>query len=157
MEQNKKASGLEITGMHEDAEGKYYSVVLLNTEKMNASGVQYTGDIKHLIRGIKRQPRVFCEVDPYHDYRFNISFQEDRYASAVCTIDQKNVCAAIENVKHNTVLGQVTGQLRPWGPQAKLVRDLMENRNANVTFGMRALANPKGQVDKIICWDLIPE
>lgn len=153
----KERNLIEITGKGEDSNGKFYSVVLLDQTKMNASGRQYTGDIAHLVRGIKRMPRLFCEVDPYHDYRFQIPMADDKHISAVCTIDQKNVCASIENIRHDKVNGKVKAELRPFGPHAKMVNALMENRNQNVTFGMRALATPSGAIDKVICWDLLPE
>lgn len=156
MEKNNKR-GLEITGQGEDAAGKFYTVTLLEAGRMTADGRVYNGDIAHLIRGIKRNPRVFCEVDPYHDYRFQVPMVDDKHISAVTTIDMKNVCAAIENVRHDKVKGLVRGELRPFGPHARMVQSLMDERNQNVTFGMRALATPQGAIDKVICWDLLPE
>ena len=109
------------------------------------------------MRGIKRMPRVFCEVDPYHDYRFQIPMADDKHVVAVSSIDTKNVCAAIEDLRHDIRGGRLTAKLRPWGPHARMVNELMEARNQNVTFGMRALATPTGAIDKVICWDLLPE
>ncbi|QVW28638.1 putative prohead core scaffolding protein and protease [Erwinia phage pEa_SNUABM_8] len=157
MEKNNDLRGLQITGQGEDNNGKFYSVVLLDTTRMSADGRQYNGDIAHLIRGIKRQPRVLCEVDPYHDYRFQIPMSDDKHIPAVCTIDQKNVCASIENIRHEKLNGKVKAELRPFGPHARMVNDLLEGRNQNVTFGMRALSTPAGAIDKVICWDLLPE
>lgn len=156
MEKNNKR-GLEITGQGEDSHGKFYTVTLLEVGKMRADGKVYNGDIKHLMRGIKRMPRVFCEVDPYHDYRFQIPMADDKHVVAVSSIDTKNVCAAIEDLRHDIRGGRLTAKLRPWGPHARMVNELMEARNQNVTFGMRALATPSGAIDKVICWDLLPE
>lgn len=149
--------GLKVTGTGEDSNGKYLTVTLLDTSIMNRNGRVYAGDMKHLIRGIVRQPRVFCELDPYHDYRFQAQPSQDRYAALWSTIDTANVCAAIEDIRHNAAKQEVTGILRPWGPQASFLRNLMERDDVNYTFGMRALAVPNGQIDKIVCWDLLPE
>ncbi|QQO90617.1 putative prohead core protein protease [Erwinia phage pEa_SNUABM_42] len=157
MDKKTERNLLEITGKGEDNNGKFYSVVLLDQSKINANGRQYNGDLAHLVRGIKRMPRLFCEVDPYHDYRFQFPVTDDRSVSGPCTVDMKNVCASIENIRHDKMNQRVSAELRPWGPQASMVRDLLDGVNQNVTFGMRALATPDGKIDKVITWDLLPE
>lgn len=156
MEKNNER-GLKVTGKGEDSNGKYLTVTLLDTSIMNRNDRIYAGDMKHLIRGIVRHPRVLCEVDPYHDYRFQTKPSEDRYAPLWSTIVTANVCAAIEDIRHNAAKQEVTGVLRPWGPQARFLRDLIERDDVSFTFGMRALALPNGKIDKVICWDLLPE
>ena len=157
MEKNNDLRGLQITGQGEDVGGKFYTVTLLEVGRMSADGRVYNGDIAHLIRGIKRQPRVFCEVNTYHDYRFQIPTADDNHVVAVSTIDMKNVCATIENIRHDKVKGAVKAELRPFGPHAKMVTAMMDERNQNLKFGMRALATPQGAIDKVICWDLLLE
>lgn len=156
MEQN-NVPGLTITGQGEDVGGKFYTVTLLDLGNLTAGDRVYNGDITHLTRSIRRLPRVYCEVDPYHDHRFQIPESQDRFVRAVTSIDVQNVCAAIDNIRIDKVKGKVTGELRPWGPHARMVQGLLEDRNANVTFGMRALKTTSGAIDQIICWDLLPE
>lgn len=150
--------GVEILSKGQDAQGPFFTVNLLTTDRMTSDGRKYVGDLKHLSRGIRRMPRVFCELDPYHDYRFTRPHQtEEQMVCAVSTIEIKNVCAAIEDIRLNEKMGTLGAVIRPWGPNAANVRDLLEAPNRNVVFGMRALATADGQIDKIITWDLLPE
>lgn len=150
--------GVEILSKGEDTQGAFYTVNLLTTDRMTKDGRLYTGDLKHLSRGIRRMPHIFCELDPYHDYRFTQRHRsEESMISAITTIESNNVCAAITDIRLNEKAGTLGAVIRPWGPHAANVRDLMEAPNVNVVFGMRAITSADGKIDKIVTWDLLPE
>lgn len=158
MKEINQKHGVEIVAKEKDAQGEFYTVVLLTTGQMNQNGRQYAGDLAHIARGVIRSRQVYSELDPYHDYRFtrkHNSLGSELHAQT--SIDLKNVCASIEGLTLSSDKQSLCATIRPFGPNAKMVKELMAGPNENLTFAMRAVKNAEGKIDKIVTWDLLPE
>ncbi len=78
----------------------------------------------------------------------------DEYIGRINTIVQKNICGALSNPRVAPDGRSVNLELRPWGPHASLLRDLLQG-DVTPVFAMRAMADLDGNIDKIISWDLV--
>ncbi|AXF51068.1 virion structural protein [Salmonella phage SPAsTU] len=136
---------------------QWFEVTLADLSKPNAFGVVYDQNtsLKKLVRGMVRQPRVFCEFgQPDLSYlNVNNPADSDRFICRQSAVNYSNVCGALSNIR---VRGQqAVAELRPWGPHASVLRDLLNEEKSGPTFAIRGLANEKGHVDKIITIDLV--
>ncbi|QVW55079.1 hypothetical protein pEaSNUABM29_00035 [Erwinia phage pEa_SNUABM_29] len=145
---------LKVVNGESDA---YWMVRLLDMSKPNANGVVYAPEAtaRSLTKGLLRQPRVFCEFGQPDLSYLNVlnPVDSDRFICRQSAVRQDNICGALSNIRVDQ--RQVTAELRPWGKHASVLRDLLKEEKAEPVFALRALTNAKGEVDKIISWDLI--
>lgn len=163
--------------LKKDSDG-YYEISLGALNIFNSAGAYYTLDkAKELFESssslMRRIENGALKAELGHPKRLpGMTMRE--YMNRILTIDIENIGAHIKSVelretnvkdkgsKENMVL--IVGKIKPNGPKAQYLIDLLEDPDSNVAFSIRSLTNDKiinGIVVKtlrtIVTWDIVVE
>jgi len=169
---NIKNKDLEV-----DADG-YYTINLGALNTFNSAGAFYKLDgARQLFESssilMRRIKNGFLKAEVGHPKK-QPSMTMNDYMTRILTINPENVCAHIKEIwleetnekepgsNENLVL--IKGKVKPNGPKAEFLKELLEDSDANVAFSIRSLTKDviiNGVVVKtlsqVVTWDFVIE
>ncbi|AFQ96585.1 hypothetical protein STRATTON_136 [Erwinia phage vB_EamM_Stratton] len=134
----------------------YWVVKVADLDAFTRNNVKYVGKPRNLLRDFFRRPHTFCEVEEPNLAIYNRLTPKgsDEYIGRINTVVQKNICGALSNPRVAADGRSINLELRPWGPHASRLRELLQS-DITPVFAMRAMTDVDGNVDKVITWDLV--